>query len=299
MSERDEFLHYMSFERQLGAATCTQYADMVDQWKRSGDDPRVYILDGEAVSSRKVRRAAMLCYHRFTGESFDDVPIRGRKRTEPLYVERDQVEQVLTWLRDNRDYSSYLVALFMYRTGARPAEACQLRLEDVNLTTQMASVIGKGEQQRFVPLRQDLVDSLRRWIGFIRPRRVGSRAANSNRLLIGPRGGILDERTSRGQTWRKDLYDAYTACGLGKPHSKPAHWLRHMFATHAAEVGMSLSELTYWMGHDDSATTMIYIHRAGLQKSRAKLKEADDAYFGRSESDDRKRPDKRLAFTDA
>lgn len=281
MSEREEFEHWMSFERQLSPRTVESYMAQVDQWIRSGEGAQVWILDGPSISTRRVRRAALLCFHKFRGEELGETVIRGRKRSQVLYADRAQVEAVLAWLRSNCDYSSYLVAALMYRTGMRPNEACTLRTQDVNLTTRMASVIGKGDRQRFIPLRQEMVDSLRRWMAFERPRRRPRGGIDTDHLLIGPRGAILTAIAARKQTWRTDLYNAYKACGLWPPHDKPAHWLRHMFATHAAEDGITLMELTYLMGHDNSATTMIYIHRAGLKQSRAKMEEADDIYFGR------------------
>lgn len=292
--EMREFLHWMSYERQLSDKTCQDYLRNVQQWIGTGDDARIFILDGTAISTRRVRRAALLAYHKFVGLPLEDTVIRGRAKREPVYADKAQVERVLVWLRDNRDYSSYMVAALMYRTGMRPAEACEMELSGVNMETRMVTVIGKGDKERHIPATQELIDSLRRWMGFIRPRRASMR--DHSRLLLGPRGGLLDEHSSAAQTWRKDLYAAYDANGLGRPHQRPAHWLRHMFATHAVEAGITLHELSYLMGHEGPSVTMVYIHRAGLKMSRAKLEAADAAHFGRSEENTGAGPDRIVAF---
>lgn len=290
MSEREEFAHYLRVERQLSANTVQQYLDITDQWKRSGDDGRVFVLDSPAMASRKRRRAALASYHKFTGETFDAPVIRSTSSVEPLYADRAQIEGLLVYLRDHCDYSTYLLAALMYRTGMRPAEACGLNISSINFATRMVRVTGKGDKQRWIPLREEIIRSLKRWIGFIRPSRVNSRNEAGERLLLGVRGGVMSENTSKGQRWRDELYQAYEACELWKPHDKPVHWLRHMFATHGAEEGLTLPELMYLMGHNSPATTMIYIHRAGLKVSRDKMEAADAAYFGRGEEDNRPGP---------
>jgi integrase len=77
---------------------------------------------------------------------------------------------------------------------------------------------------------------------------------------------LVDEKGDRVNSWtlRRHFYEALEAAGLGhlREGDPPLRWhdLRHTFASHAARVMRSLSDVQALCGHADIATTMRYVH---------------------------------------
>ncbi len=139
----------------------------------------------------------------------------------------------------------------LYATGMRASECLGLRLEDVNLNAGYALCTGKGGKQRLVPLGEQAVAWLRRYLRDARPR--FTRARDSGRVFVNPRGGAL----SRQSLWTIVRRAAATA-GLRRKVSP--HVLRHSFATHLLEGGADLRAVQAMLGHADITTTQIYTH---------------------------------------
>jgi integrase/recombinase XerD len=139
----------------------------------------------------------------------------------------------------------------LYATGMRAAECLGLRLEDVNLNAGYALCTGKGGKQRLVPLGEQAVAWLRRYLRDARPH--FTRARDSGRVFVNPRGGAL----SRQSLWTIVRRAAATA-GLRRKVSP--HVLRHSFATHLLEGGADLRAVQAMLGHADITTTQIYTH---------------------------------------
>jgi integrase/recombinase XerC len=139
----------------------------------------------------------------------------------------------------------------LYATGVRVSEACGLDLGDVDYSSRVIRVLGKGGRERVVPFGLPAERVLRRWLdegrsALVRP---GSPAA----LLLGARGGRLDQRTAR-----KIVHGAVGAVP-GAVDTGP-HGLRHSAATHLLEGGADLRTVQELLGHATLATTQLYTH---------------------------------------
>ncbi|MEV6609710.1 tyrosine recombinase XerC [Kutzneria sp. NPDC051319] len=139
----------------------------------------------------------------------------------------------------------------LYATGVRVSEACGLDLGDVDYSSRVIRVLGKGGRERVVPFGAPAERALRRWLAegrsaLVRP---GSPAA----LLLGARGGRLDQRTAR-----KIVHGAVGAVP-GAVDTGP-HGLRHSAATHLLEGGADLRTVQELLGHATLATTQLYTH---------------------------------------
>ena len=150
----------------------------------------------------------------------------------------------------------------LYATGLRVSELVGLRFEQVSLTQGLVRVIGKGGKERLVPLGEEAIHWLDRFL-------KGGRGD----LLNGrPCAAVFPTRRGSGMTrqafWYRIKKHALTA-GIRRPLSP--HTLRHAFATHLLDHGADLRVVQLLLGHSDLSTTQIYTHvaRERLKKLHA------------------------------
>ncbi len=140
----------------------------------------------------------------------------------------------------------------LYATGLRVSELVNLRLIDVHLDRAYVQCIGKGSKQRVVPLGDEAIAWVRRYLAEARPRLIGRR--ETPWLFVNARRG---GRLTRGGFWK--LLKAHGR-RAGVRESLSPHVLRHSFATHLLERGADLRAIQAMLGHADLSTTQIYTH---------------------------------------
>jgi integrase/recombinase XerC len=134
----------------------------------------------------------------------------------------------------------------VYSAGLRSAEAVGLDLGDVDWDGSSVRVLGKGKKERVVPIGDEAVYWLGRYVREARPRLA--RGAN-DALFLSARGRRLDTSTLRRLL----------------PHP---HRLRHAFATHLMEGGADLRVIQELLGHASLSTTQVYSHVDGKRLRR-------------------------------
>ena len=141
----------------------------------------------------------------------------------------------------------------LYATGLRVSELVGLKVAEVSLEMGVLRVIGKGSKERLVPLGEEALDWIRRYLGVARPTLLNGRLSES--LFVTQRGGAM----TRQAFWY--LIKRYARqAGIDKPLSP--HVLRHAFATHLLNHGADLRVVQMLLGHADISTTQIYTHVA-------------------------------------
>jgi integrase/recombinase XerC len=161
-----------------------------------------------------------------------------------------------------------------YASGLRLSELVGLGLEDVNLSSRVVRVLGKGSKERIVPFNRTTEAALRDWM---RDREEiivavrGSRfAVRDSRLAAGkvaavrtrrsPEPLFLNYRGGRLSTRSVDrLVRKYVAACSARFGISP-HALRHSFATHLLERGADLRVIQELLGHARLSTTQRYTH---------------------------------------
>ena len=138
-----------------------------------------------------------------------------------------------------------------YASGLRLAELVDLDLEDVNLSSRIVRVRGKGGKERLVPFNRPAAEAMRAMMQdrALSPGRAGRRAA----LFLNLRGGRLTTR-SVDRIVRRYVRQAAIARGIS-PHA-----LRHTFATHLLQAGADLRAIQELLGHANLSTTQRYTH---------------------------------------
>jgi integrase/recombinase XerD len=142
----------------------------------------------------------------------------------------------------------------LYATGLRVSELVGLKLAQVGFDTGVVRVLGKGGKERLVPLGEEAVSWLQRYLAGARSSLLGKR--RSDAVFVTARGGPL----TRQAFWQALKRYAVKA---GIPGDKLSpHTLRHAFATHLLNHGADLRVVQLLLGHSDITTTTIYTHVA-------------------------------------
>lgn len=168
----------------------------------------------------------------------------------PRLLDIDEISQLLHFsantVLEKRDKA--MLELF-YSSGLRLSELAVLDLNNLDLTGGMASVTGKGNKERQVPIGSKAQEAISDWL---RLRPVLLKAAN-NAVFLSKIGNRLSVRAiqNRLEFWAKKL-------GLDK--RLYPHMLRHSFASHMLEASGDLRFVQELLGHADISTTQIYTH---------------------------------------
>lgn len=165
-------------------------------------------------------------------------------------VDRLTVEEELRFLDQAyaQDGRTGLMLQTLLETGARASELVQFRIEDISLSERVVVIRhGKGDKRREVPIRRDLAQLLRLHIG---SRRAGPLFA-SRQQGSGPTPHVLT-RQRVGQIVR----EVANAAGITK--RVYPHLLRHTVATRLLALGMDITDLQRFLGHESIATTRLY-----------------------------------------
>ncbi len=141
----------------------------------------------------------------------------------------------------------------LYATGLRVSELVGLKLTALNLNDGVLRVTGKGNKDRLVPLGEESVQWLRRYMAEARPQLLEKRLSDA--VFVTARG----EGMTRQAFWHLIKRRAL-ATGITRPLSP--HTLRHAFATHLLNHGADLRVVQMLLGHSDISTTQIYTHVA-------------------------------------
>jgi integrase/recombinase XerD len=141
----------------------------------------------------------------------------------------------------------------LYATGLRVSELVALKLHAANLQAGVARVLGKGSKERLVPLGEEAVHWIVRYLREARPKLKGRREPDA--LFITARGAGM----TRQAFWH--LIRRYGARAIPGKRLSP-HVLRHAFATHLINHGADLRVVQMLLGHADISTTQIYTHVA-------------------------------------
>ncbi len=141
----------------------------------------------------------------------------------------------------------------LYACGLRVSELVGIKVTEVSLSDGVVRVTGKGSKTRLVPMGEEAVDWLSRYIKEGRSAILQKRLCDA--LFVTNRG----EAMTRQAFWY--LIKRYALLAGITKHMSP-HVLRHAFATHLLNHGADLRVVQMLLGHSDISTTQIYTHVA-------------------------------------
>jgi site-specific recombinase XerD len=139
--------------------------------------------------------------------------------------------------------------MVLYGTGMRRTEVSRLKVSDIDSQRMIIRVVqGKGGKDRDIPLSPALLETLRAYWRWSKPRVYLFPSRDSRKL-----GQPISDKT----VWRA-CSEAARAAGMRKRVSP--HCLRHSWATHLLEAGTDLRTIQILLGHEDLETTAKYLH---------------------------------------
>ena len=151
----------------------------------------------------------------------------------------------------------------LYASGLRVSELIGLKVVQVSLDMAVVKTLGKGAKERLVPIGEQALDWLTRYLREARPALLSGKSSDA--MFVTARASAM----SRQAFWYLIKRHAVIA-GIDKPLSP--HTLRHAFATHLINHGADLRVVQLLLGHADISTTQIYTHvaRERLKQLHAK-----------------------------
>jgi site-specific recombinase XerD len=226
-------------------------------------------------SAMKLARCALRsffrdCQHVAGWTVFEEVRV-APPQTLPLVLAREAVATLLGAVQQPR----YRTALtLIYHTGLRVGEAVRIEVRDLKDThtphPRLHVRCGKGGKDRFVPLAPAMVAQLRDWWQTHR---------HPQWLFPGPSSGWRERAQPADAAQRAERHLSVSAvqntfrlarAATGLPAEATVHTLRHCYATHLLEEGVSLRLISQYLGHASLETTLIYTHLTPLNEARTR-----------------------------
>jgi integrase/recombinase XerD len=141
----------------------------------------------------------------------------------------------------------------LYAAGLRVSELVGVKSHEANLDAGVVRILGKGSKERLVPLGEEAVAWVQRYLRDARPALLKKRSSDA--LFVTDRGAGM----TRQAFWH--LLRRHGRRAIPGKSLSP-HVLRHAFATHLINHGADLRVVQMLLGHADISTTQIYTHVA-------------------------------------
>ena len=253
------------------------------------DAPRVLaFLDhletarGNSPRTRNLRLTAIRSFMRYASvrdptalavaQRVRAIPSKRFDRPVLGFLSREEVEALLA-APDRATWSGQRDAVMLaalYNTGARVSEVTGMCIADVLLDRALALHLhGKGRKERVVPLWKSTAAQLREWL--LRINR------SPTAPLFPNRSGARLSRSGVEHRLRVALATAAKRCPTLAGRQISPHTLRHTTAMHLLHSGVDITVIALWLGHEDPATTHLYIEADLAMKEAALRRVADPA----------------------
>jgi site-specific recombinase XerD len=231
---------------------------------------------GNAPSTCNQRLAAIKTFFHFIAKHVPELMLPNEriqaiklKKTEhlpPPSLIAEEVDAILSTPDQNTLIGARDAALLqvLYNTGARVQELADIALLDLRFgSAPSVTVTGKGRKTRVIPLWQESVDIISRYVNFRKQEGI-----ESEHLFINTKG----EPLTRSGIGRRVTLHATTAAKHSSSlqgRSITPHTFRHTTALHLIEAGNDIAVVKDWLGHGDIKTTSQYLEISIERKRKA------------------------------
>ena len=268
--------------RSLSARTREEYVRYVRKLaSHSGKDPsvleepeaRAYLLylkeqKKYAPSSMRIAVAALQMFFKdVLGREwtlFAIVRCPDRQKL-PIVLSREEVRRVLAAVHEPR---FRVILQLIYACGLRVGEAASLCVRDIHAAESRIHIReAKGGKDRYVPLSVTMLTSLREfWKTHRHPKLIFPAVCRGWRERATQRSAGAGQAMSISSI-QHCFRLARAAAGIKVEAT--VHTLRHSYATHLLEEGVSLRQIATYLGHASLDTTVIYTHLTAVSEARA------------------------------
>jgi len=270
----DRYLHELKVARRASPHTVSNYArDLravaqsavdrdVDSWSTlTANDVRAIIAEQhrEGISGRSLARrlSALRGLYNFLIDHAQanvnpaqDIIAPKDKKALPATLAPEEINRLLSQgVKDPMICRDIAMFELMYSSGLRLAELVGIDLVDLDLSVGQVRVTGKGAKVRDLPVGEQAVQAINKWLGY----RRSLPGADERAVFLSSRGKRIAPRTV--QMRLKKLAESQ-----GLDRDCYPHMLRHSFASHMLESSGDLRAVQELLGHADISTTQIYTH---------------------------------------
>lgn len=284
----DHFITYLSTEKQYSEHTVLSYQDDLshliaflmreefgDLLSVSSRVARFYTatLHEQYAPTSIARKISSIrsFYHYMVNEGlikenpFVDVELPKKPKRLPKFIYKEEIKGLFDQFDVSKpvDRRDQLLLEFLYGTGVRVSELCQIKIRDIDFDQRLVLIHGKGSKDRLVPLHIDLMEQIKDYIITTRKEFLKrNNAQDSRHLFLNFRGTGLSTRGVR-LIINKIIDRSEESLNIS-PHT-----LRHTFATHLLNNGADLRSVQELLGHQHLSSTQIYtkVSKETLQTS--------------------------------
>ena len=267
------YTEYISFEKRLSKNTIKNYLKDIFKLEELNnqeplnkieiDDIRKNIssLHSKGLNGKSLSRmlSSWRGFYEFLINRFNFIknPIIGIKAPKsskklPQILSVDQAVRLV----DIKDESflgvrDHAVLELFYSSGLRLSELTNLNENDINLSDETITVIGKGNKTRILPIGDMAIKAIKKWLTLRLKFLDGS--SNNSALFLSK---LSKRLTPRAIQYRLKFW----AIKQGVPENIHPHLLRHSFASHILQSSQDLRAVQELLGHENISTTQIYTH---------------------------------------
>lgn len=273
MIHKNDYLKFIQYARNLSPATCHHYAlilGMFDDWCHVHNlneqsitqaDVMKWIMQQTANEVKAVtvnnRVVAMRRYYDYCC-MMHDYPLNPFVAIKPLKVPKllpkfipgEVIKEAVAAIPMNSfvGFRNAAIIMLFYCTGIRRSELLHLSVSDVDTTSLILHVFGKGRKERLCPIPQKCLPYLIGWQNW-RSVNVG---ASSSFYFCGTSGKPIS--ATEVATIVQQVFNGFVERKRQHPHI-----LRHSFATVMMQAGVPIPDIARLLGHNSTATTLRYL----------------------------------------
>jgi integrase/recombinase XerC len=166
--------------------------------------------------------------------------------------ELDQVLNQLTYPEGFDGIRDKLIIDLFYTTGIRRVELIDLKMQNVDLSSNTLKVLGKRNKERILPILPIISKQIR---SYLLERTKIEMIKDKEHFFLMLKGVKLND------SFVYRLINYYFSNVSEKVKRSP-HILRHTFATHMLNNGADLNSVKELLGHSSLASTQVYTHNS-------------------------------------
>ena len=221
-------------------------------------------LSDHGISNRSINRkiSSLQAYYKFLLKIGDIAvsplvkhrALKTSKKVEVPFSE-NEMETILSEIPFADDFEGVrdkLIIELLYTTGIRRAELVNLKINDVDFSSQVIKVLGKRNKERIIPMLPSTIERIKSYL----IKRSELENVTDSSFLILTKEGLKIYETLVYRTINK-----YFSLVSPKVKKSP-HILRHTFATHLLNRGADLNSVKELLGHSSLASTQVYTHNS-------------------------------------
>lgn len=271
-----DFVSYISYEENLSSNTVEAYSSDIVPFIQYLNEHnvtdvkgithlhiRTYIstmyekLDKRSISRKTSSIRAFLKYLHIQGYVSSEILSRvvHPKTQEKIMfaLSKEEINNFLSAIDSSNDIGKRNLSIIelLYGAGLRVSELANLKLGDVDYTTKVVKVLGKGRKERLAPFNDEALSTLKNYLD-IRNNFIKEDKPTDN-IYVNKSGTPLGVRSIQRLT-------NFISAKAGLLKKATPHTMRHSYATHLLEAGASIKTVKELLGHASIAATQRYTH---------------------------------------